>query len=70
MSSAEELDEVERRREMALERGGPERVARQRAAGKLTARERIDGLLDPGSFHEIGALSGYAAYDERTISRS
>lgn len=33
--------------------GGPERIARQHAAGKLTARERIDLLLDPGSFVEI-----------------
>ncbi len=64
MSWSEELEDVERRQAMALEQGGPERVARQRAAGKLTARERIDGLLDQGSFHEIGGLSGYAAYDE------
>ena len=63
MSWQAELDEAARRREMALEMGGDERVARQRAAGKLTVRERIDGVLDPGSFHEIGGLSGHAAYD-------
>src|SRR4051812_1592389 len=44
--------------------GGPERVARQHDAGRLTVRERIDRLLDPGSFREIGALTGTAAYDE------
>ncbi|MDR7504565.1 MAG: carboxyl transferase domain-containing protein, partial [Armatimonadota bacterium] len=33
--------------------GGPERIERQHAAGKLTARERIDLLLDPGSFVEL-----------------
>lgn len=36
--------------------GGPERIARQRAGGKLTARERIELLLDRGSFHEIDAF--------------
>lgn len=64
MSWQPELDDIARRGEMALQMGGPERVARQRAGGKLTARERIDGLLDAGSFHEIGGLSGYAQYDE------
>ena len=58
-----ELDDAARRREMALEMGGAERVKRQKDAGKLTARERIAGLLDEGSFHEIGGLSGHAAYD-------
>ena len=64
MSWQAELDEAASRREMALEMGGEGRVARQKAAGKLTVRERIDGVLDPGSFHEVGGLSGYAAYDE------
>jgi propionyl-CoA carboxylase beta chain len=36
--------------------GGDERVAKQHAAGKLTARERIETLLDPGSFEELDAL--------------
>jgi acetyl-CoA carboxylase carboxyltransferase component len=35
--------------------GGPDRIRRQHQAGKLTARERLDLLLDPGSFTEIGA---------------
>ena len=59
-----ELDEAARRATMALEMGGPERVKRQKDAGKLTARERITGLLDDSSFHEIGGLSGYAEYDD------
>src|SRR2546425_495144 len=42
--------------------GGEEKVARQHAAGRLTVRDRIDALLDPGSFHEIGALAGKAEY--------
>ncbi|AUX36541.1 MULTISPECIES: acyl-CoA carboxylase subunit beta [Sorangium] len=44
------LDEMNRR---ALEGGGSDRVAKQHEAGKLSARERIDLLLDPGSFVEI-----------------
>ena len=39
--------------EAAREGGGAERVERQHAAGKLTARERLDLLLDPGSFVEM-----------------
>ncbi|HEY59714.1 MAG TPA: acyl-CoA carboxylase subunit beta [Anaerolineae bacterium] len=36
--------------------GGKKRTAKQHEKGKLTARERLDILLDPGSFHEMGAL--------------
>src|SRR4051794_23921711 len=43
--------------------GGEERVARQHASGRLTDRERIDRLLDAGSFHETGAIAGRATYD-------
>ncbi|HJQ55545.1 MAG TPA: carboxyl transferase domain-containing protein, partial [Vineibacter sp.] len=39
-------------------------VVRQRDRGKLTCRERIDLLLDPGSFREIGSLAGFATFDE------
>lgn len=42
--------------------GGPEKVERHRRAGKLTVRERIDRLVDAGTFHEIGAVSGFAEY--------
>lgn len=38
-------------------------VVRQRNRAKLTCRERIDLLLDPGSFREIGSLAGFASYD-------
>lgn len=64
MSWQIEVDEIRRRMTMALEMGGPERVARHKANGRLTVRERIAGLLDAGSFHEIGALAGKASYDE------
>ncbi|MDT8435540.1 MAG: carboxyl transferase domain-containing protein [Gemmatimonadota bacterium] len=57
----EELQVLEER----LRRGGgDERVARQHAQGKLTARERIERLLDPGGgFLEIGLLVAYDRYD-------
>jgi acetyl-CoA carboxylase carboxyltransferase component len=64
MSWQPELDELRRREAMARAMGGPERVARQRAAGKLTVRERVERLLDPGSFHETGALAGSGTYDD------
>src|SRR5512144_1474566 len=37
--------------------GGPERIAKQHEQGKLTARERIDALVDPGSFEELGLFA-------------
>jgi acetyl-CoA carboxylase carboxyltransferase component len=58
-----ELDELRRREELAQRMGGEERVARQHASGRLTVRERIERLFDPGSFHETGAIAGQATYD-------
>lgn len=58
-----EVAELHRREALAREMGGPEKVERQHAAGKLTVRERIDALLDAASFHEVGALAGRADYD-------
>lgn len=59
-----EVAEITRRRELSMAMGGTAKVERQRAAGKLTARERVEALADPGSFGEIGALTGFARYDE------
>ncbi|MCA9830293.1 MAG: carboxyl transferase domain-containing protein [Dehalococcoidia bacterium] len=39
-------------------------VVRQRSRGKLNCRERIDLLLDDGSFHEVGSVAGFASYDD------
>jgi acetyl-CoA carboxylase carboxyltransferase component len=60
-----ELDELRKRERQTRELGGAERVKRQHDAGKLTVRERIDALVDPTSFHEIGAIAGRARYDEQ-----
>lgn len=43
--------------------GGVDKVKRQHDQGRLTVRERIGGLIDQGSFHEIGAVSGIGEYD-------
>ena len=60
MSWQPEIDELRRREEMARRMGGPDKIKRQHDGGKLTVRERIERLLDPGSFHEIGAIAGKA----------
>ncbi len=56
--SMDELTAALRKNRAAAEQGGgPERLAKQREQGKLTARERIDGLIDPGSFDEFGLFA-------------
>jgi acetyl-CoA carboxylase carboxyltransferase component len=54
MTLDETLQELVRRREKALAMGGPDKVAKRKAEGHLNARERIDYLIDPGSFCESG----------------
>lgn len=68
MSWQSEVDEIKRRIELAKQMGGEANVARQHTNGRLTVRERIDGLLDPGSFHETGALAGKAVYENGEIT--
>ena len=57
------LEELRRRREAALLGGGPEAIERQHKKGKLTARERIDLLVDGGSFTEIDAFVTHRCVD-------
>ena len=64
MAWDEEIREVHRKRDLAKLLGGEEGVARQHAKGRLTIRERIDGLLDEGSFRELGMGAGSAYRDE------
>ncbi len=64
MSWEAEIAELERRRELARGMGGPEGIARQHANGKLTARERIDRLVDAGSWREFRSLVGSGVYAE------
>ena len=63
MGWEKELEEIGRRRALAEAHGGEEAVSRQHAKGRLTIRERIDGLVDPGSFQELGRGAGAMAED-------
>lgn len=64
MSWKAEIEEIHRRRRLAEACGGAEAVAKHRAEGKLTVRERIAGVLDAGSFQEVGKLAGRGKYDD------
>ena len=64
MSWEEEVQEIHRRRRLAKVQGGKEGIAKQHARGRLTIRERIDTLLDPGSFQEHGRATASPEYDE------
>ncbi len=61
--SGERLDDLERRKRAGEMGGGAERIAGQHKKGKMTARERIDQLLDEGSFQEIDALVEHLSRD-------
>ena len=50
------LTKLAKVRQENLECGGPERIKRQHQMGKLTARERIERLADPGTFEELGSV--------------
>jgi len=65
MSWEPEIEELRERQRLAQQMGGPERVAKHRAAGKLTVRERVEQFLDPDSFHEVGSVTGKAQYDDK-----
>lgn len=64
MSWKEEAEEIHLRRKLAEACGGEDSVAKHHALGKLTVRERIAGILDPGSFQEVGKLAGRGKYDK------
>jgi acetyl-CoA carboxylase carboxyltransferase component len=74
------INELRRVKRICISGGGKEEIARQHRAGKLTARERISSLLDPGTFiewnllvgHKIsapadGVIAGHGAIDGRTV---
>ncbi len=64
MSWISEVEELNLRRQKALQLGGEARVDRHHQQGKLTIRERIDELLDAGSFTEVGQVTGDAQYED------
>ena len=59
----ERLEELAKRKEEALQPGSDRSVERQHSKGKLLARERIDILVDPGSFHELDMLARHRAFN-------
>ena len=63
MGLQDNLHELTRRNEEALQGGGPARIQRQHDLGKLTARERVELLLDPGSFVELDRFKTHRCTD-------
>jgi len=63
MSIQERLDDLRRRKEQAAQGGGQRRIQAQHDKGKLTARERVNLLADPGSFEEFDSLVLHRATD-------
>jgi propionyl-CoA carboxylase beta chain len=63
MSVKDRIEELQRRRAGAALGGGVERIEKMHAQGKLTARERIELLLDPGTFQELGVFVTHTCTD-------
>ena len=59
----EKLEYLRELREAAINSASAEAVEKHHAKGKLTARERIDLLLDPGSFEELDTFVRHRTYD-------
>ena len=70
MSWKKEIEEIDKRRNFAKQQGGPEATKRHHLKGKLTARERIDAILDTNTFKELGAIAGSANIDENGVTKS
>ena len=64
MSWKDEVDQIYQRRELAKAQGGEQAIAAQHRRGRLTIRERIDAVLDDGSFDEVGMGAGESELDE------
>jgi propionyl-CoA carboxylase beta chain len=62
-TTAGKLADLDRRRHEAVHAGAQRQVEAQHARGKMTARERIDALLDPGSFTEFDELARHRSHD-------
>jgi acetyl-CoA carboxylase carboxyltransferase component len=63
MSWKREVDQIEARRALARQHGGSEAVAKQRERGRQVVRDRIEQLTDPGSFREVGDITGVPRVD-------
>jgi 3-methylcrotonyl-CoA carboxylase beta subunit len=61
---ADMVSQVRNEEEKIREGGGPKAIENQHSKGRLTARERINLLVDPGSFFEIGSFAAHGMYEE------
>src|SRR5579884_3956450 len=61
MPIQEKISQLHEKRSALHQGGGAERIKKQHESGKLTARERIDRLVDPGSFQEVGLFAQHRA---------
>ncbi|MCS7044151.1 MAG: acyl-CoA carboxylase subunit beta [Bryobacteraceae bacterium] len=61
LSMEQLIEQLRKKRQKIYEGGGPDKLEKHRASGKLTARERIEALVDPGSFMETGAFAQHRA---------
>jgi 3-methylcrotonyl-CoA carboxylase beta subunit len=61
---ADMVSQVRNEEEQIREGGGPRAIENQHSKGRLTARERISLLVDPGTFFEIGSFAAYGMYEE------
>lgn len=64
-----EVEEIQLRKSLTAQMGGPENLERQRSAGRLNVRQRLELIFDKDSFHEIGALTGVPFYENGKLVR-
>ncbi|MGB6117825.1 MAG: carboxyl transferase domain-containing protein [Mesorhizobium sp.] len=67
MSWEKEVSELNRLTAMTAAMGGEEALARRKKSGRLNVRERIDRLVDDGTFREVGALTGRPEFDDAGV---
>ncbi len=70
MTLAKKLEEFSKKRETVAAGGGAKAIEKQKAMGKMTARERICAILDPGSFHEYDMLVEHRCVDFDLATKS
>ena len=66
-SRTESIKEIRRKKAAAAAGGGKDRIQKQHDNGRLTARERIERLLDPGSFVEMNMLAALPEHSEKDL---
>ncbi|MDE5543955.1 MAG: methylmalonyl-CoA carboxyltransferase, partial [Bacteroidales bacterium] len=62
-TNQEKREDLKQRKSVVMAGGGEKAIAKQKESGKLTARERIDSILDPGSFQELDLFLKHSCRD-------